>query len=144
MRTAGDRHSRGLHHLAAHLHALEGSLHVDIQEHGHPRRPGVSALLTHCLELSVGFFAFTVATNVVRDFMPCRYNRYVPLPTAMAVPFLMGANFTVNMCIGSVRLAQDEQCVEAELLPSGAGRRFRFHLRRRDMNLPVLVALLPR
>jgi hypothetical protein len=42
--------------------------------------------------------------------MSRRYNRYVPLPTVMAVPFLMGANFTVNMCVGSVRLAQDEQC----------------------------------
>jgi hypothetical protein len=49
---------------------------------------GVSALPTHCLclELSVGFFAFAVTTNVSRDFMPRRYRRYVPLPTAMAVP----------------------------------------------------------
>ncbi|CAD6243228.1 unnamed protein product [Miscanthus lutarioriparius] len=29
---------------------------------------GVSALPAHCLELSVGFFAFAVATNVARDF----------------------------------------------------------------------------
>jgi OPT family oligopeptide transporter len=61
---------------------------------------GVSALPTHCLELSAGFFAFAVATNVTRDLiMPrSRYRRYVPLPTAMAVPFLVGANFAVDMC----------------------------------------------
>jgi hypothetical protein len=63
---------------------------------------GILTLLTHCLELSTGFFVFVVATNVARDFMPHRYRRYVPLPTAMVVPFLVGANFTVDMCVGSL------------------------------------------
>jgi hypothetical protein len=60
---------------------------ADIKEHGHPRSPGRLGAATHCLclELSVGFFAFAVTTNVSRDFMPRRYRTYVPLPTAMAV-----------------------------------------------------------
>ncbi|CAL4886384.1 unnamed protein product [Urochloa decumbens] len=64
---------------------------------------GVSALPAHCLEMSAGFFAFAVLANVARDVLPRRCGReYVPLPTAMAVPFLVGANFAVDMCVGSL------------------------------------------
>lgn len=63
---------------------------------------GFSALPRHCLPLSVGFFALAVLANVARDILPPRYGRFVPLPTAMAVPFLVGANFAVDMCVGSL------------------------------------------
>uniref|UniRef100_A0A0A9C251 Uncharacterized protein n=1 Tax=Arundo donax TaxID=35708 RepID=A0A0A9C251_ARUDO len=63
---------------------------------------GLSALPDHCLELSAGFFAFAVLINITKDFMPQRYRKYVPLPMAMAVPFLVGANFSVDMCVGSL------------------------------------------
>nr|CAB3447391.1 unnamed protein product [Digitaria exilis] len=63
---------------------------------------GVSALPAHCLKLSAGFFAFAVLANVARDFLPRRYRQLVPLPTAMAVPFLVGANFAIDMCVGSL------------------------------------------
>ncbi|CAA0817096.1 Metal-nicotianamine transporter YSL3 [Striga hermonthica] len=63
---------------------------------------GFSALPTHCLELCYGFFAFAVAVNLVRDVVPGRYRRWVPLPMAMAVPFLVGAYFAIDMCVGSL------------------------------------------
>nr|BAD72770.1 YS1-like metal-nicotianamine transporter [Oryza sativa Japonica Group]BAD90812.1 metal-nicotianamine transporter [Oryza sativa Japonica Group] len=63
---------------------------------------GFSALPKHCLELSAGFFAFSVLINLMRDFLPRKYRDYVPLPTAMAVPFLVGANFAIDMCVGSL------------------------------------------
>ncbi|CAN6273680.1 unnamed protein product [Urochloa humidicola] len=64
---------------------------------------GFSALPAHCLELSAGFFAFAVLANVARDTLPRRCGpEYVPLPTAMAVPFLVGANFAVDMCVGNL------------------------------------------
>ena len=55
----------------------------------------------------------------------------------------MGANFAVDMCVGSlvVFALHKMNSVKAKLLPAGASRRFRFHLRRRDMDLPVLTAL---
>jgi hypothetical protein len=115
LRTAGDQHNHGLHHLAAHLHALlqsvrhrkpgrilEGSYALIFRNMAILGVQGISALPTHCLVLSIGFFTFAVATNVARDFMPHRYRRYVPLLTAMVVPFLAGANFTVDMCVGSL------------------------------------------
>ncbi|KAF0935931.1 hypothetical protein E2562_036675 [Oryza meyeriana var. granulata] len=63
---------------------------------------GFSALPKHCLELSAGFFAFSVLINLMRDFLPLKYRDYVPLPMAMAVPFLVGANFAIDMCVGSL------------------------------------------
>ncbi|XP_062184589.1 probable metal-nicotianamine transporter YSL16 [Phragmites australis] len=63
---------------------------------------GFSALPEHCLQLCVGFFAFAVLANVARDFLPRRFGQFVPLPMAMAVPFLVGANFAIDMCVGSL------------------------------------------
>ncbi|PWZ20636.1 Iron-phytosiderophore transporter YSL15 [Zea mays] len=63
---------------------------------------GFSALPTHCLPLSAGFFALAVLANVMKDVLPPRYARYVPLPTAMAVPFLVGASFAIDMVVGTV------------------------------------------
>ncbi|KAG8060058.1 hypothetical protein GUJ93_ZPchr0002g24781 [Zizania palustris] len=63
---------------------------------------GLSALPKYCLELSAGLFAFSVLINLMRDFLPSKYRDYMPLPMAMAVPFLVGANFAIDMCVGSL------------------------------------------
>ncbi|KAH7659593.1 Oligopeptide transporter OPT protein [Dioscorea alata] len=62
---------------------------------------GFSALPHHCLQLCYGFFGFAGAANVMRDLLPVRYGRWVPLPMAMAVPFLVGASFAIDMSLGS-------------------------------------------
>ncbi|KAE8680414.1 Metal-nicotianamine transporter YSL1 [Hibiscus syriacus] len=63
---------------------------------------GFSALPHHCLQLCYGFFAFAIATNLLRDFSPKNIGKWVPLPMAMAVPFLVGAYFAIDMCVGSL------------------------------------------
>lgn len=63
---------------------------------------GFSALPRHCLELCYGFFGFAVLANLVRDVAPLRAGKWVPLPMAMAVPFLVGAYFAIDMCVGSL------------------------------------------
>ncbi|KAF9602252.1 hypothetical protein IFM89_026337 [Coptis chinensis] len=63
---------------------------------------GFSALPQHCLQLCYGFFAFAIAANLMRDLSPPKIGNYVPLPMAMAVPFLVGANFAIDMCVGSL------------------------------------------
>ncbi|KAG0474950.1 hypothetical protein HPP92_014636 [Vanilla planifolia] len=63
---------------------------------------GFSALPHHCLQLCYGFFGMAVAANLMRDLFPARYGRWVPLPMAMAVPFLVGASFAIDMCVGSL------------------------------------------
>ncbi|XP_033509093.1 metal-nicotianamine transporter YSL1 isoform X1 [Nicotiana tomentosiformis] len=63
---------------------------------------GVSALPHHCLQLCYGFFAFAVAINMVKDLSPEKIGKWMPLPMAMAVPFLIGGYFGIDMCIGSL------------------------------------------
>lgn len=63
---------------------------------------GFSALPQHCLQLCYGFFAFAIAVSLVKDVAPERVGRWMPLPTAMAVPFLIGGYFAIDMCVGSV------------------------------------------
>ncbi|XP_058086071.1 metal-nicotianamine transporter YSL2-like isoform X2 [Magnolia sinica] len=63
---------------------------------------GFSALPHHCLQLCFGFLVFAVGLNLVRDLSPPKFGRWVPLPMAMAVPFLVGAYFAIDMCLGSL------------------------------------------
>ncbi|KAL4187452.1 hypothetical protein AMTRI_Chr09g19060 [Amborella trichopoda] len=63
---------------------------------------GFSALPLHCLQLCYGFFAFAMLVNLVKDLVPERFGSWVPLPMAMAVPFLVGAYFTIDMCVGTL------------------------------------------
>lgn len=63
---------------------------------------GFSALPHYCLQLCYGFFALAILANLIRDVSPARVGRWVPLPMAMAVPFLVGAYFAIDMCLGSL------------------------------------------
>lgn len=63
---------------------------------------GFSALPQHCLQLCYGFFAFAFVANFFRDTTPKKIGKWVPLPMAMAVPFLVGAYFAIDMCVGSL------------------------------------------
>ncbi|KMT12465.1 hypothetical protein BVRB_5g103940 [Beta vulgaris subsp. vulgaris] len=63
---------------------------------------GFSALPRHCLELCYGFFALAVGLNVLRDVLPSKIGKWTPLPMVMAVPFLVGGYFAIDMCVGSL------------------------------------------
>uniref|UniRef100_A0A7C9AP95 Uncharacterized protein n=1 Tax=Opuntia streptacantha TaxID=393608 RepID=A0A7C9AP95_OPUST len=63
---------------------------------------GLSALPHHCLQLCCGFFTFAVGVNLMRDLSPLRVGKWMPLPMVMAVPFLVGAYFAIDMCLGSL------------------------------------------
>ncbi|XP_071692364.1 metal-nicotianamine transporter YSL3-like [Rutidosis leptorrhynchoides] len=63
---------------------------------------GFSALPKHCLDLCYGFFALAVLINVIKDLLPKKIGNWMPLPICMAVPFLVGGYFAIDMCIGSL------------------------------------------
>ncbi|GJR67534.1 oligopeptide transporter OPT superfamily protein, partial [Tanacetum coccineum] len=63
---------------------------------------GFSALPKHCLHLCYGFFAFAVLINMIKDMLPKKIGKWMPLPICMAVPFLVGGYFAIDMCIGSL------------------------------------------
>ncbi|XP_059662156.1 metal-nicotianamine transporter YSL3-like isoform X2 [Cornus florida] len=63
---------------------------------------GFSALPQHCLQLCYGFFAFAVGINLVKDLSPPKIGKWMPIPMAMAVPFIVGAYFAIDMSVGSL------------------------------------------
>ncbi|KAI3818986.1 hypothetical protein L1987_12808 [Smallanthus sonchifolius] len=63
---------------------------------------GFSALPNHCLQLCYLFFGFAMVANFSRDVCPEKIGKLVPLPMAMAVPFLVGGYFAIDMCVGSL------------------------------------------
>ncbi|XP_057967033.1 metal-nicotianamine transporter YSL3-like [Malania oleifera] len=79
---------------------------------------GFSALPQHCLEICCGFFAFAVGINLVRDRFPNRVGKWMPIPMAMAAPFLVGTYFTIDMCLGTlvVFVWQKMNAKKAELM----------------------------
>ncbi|XP_017248213.2 metal-nicotianamine transporter YSL1 [Daucus carota subsp. sativus] len=66
------------------------------------RVEGFSPLPDHCLQLCYGFFSFAICINLVKDMLPKKTGKWMPLPMAMGVPFLVGSYFTISMCIGTV------------------------------------------
>lgn len=63
---------------------------------------GFSALPNHCLQLCYLFFAFALMANFLRDICPKKIANLLPLPMAMAVPFLVGGYIAIDMCVGSL------------------------------------------
>ncbi|KAG7035515.1 Metal-nicotianamine transporter YSL1 [Cucurbita argyrosperma subsp. argyrosperma] len=63
---------------------------------------GVSALPKHCLQICYGFFGFAIGVNLVKDVGGGRVGKWMPLPMVMAVPFLVGGYFAIDMCLGSL------------------------------------------
>ncbi|XP_022884614.1 probable metal-nicotianamine transporter YSL7 [Olea europaea var. sylvestris] len=65
---------------------------------------GFSSLPKHCLTLCYVFFIGAIVINGIRDIVGKKWARFIPLPMAMAIPFYLGAYFTIDMCIGSLIL----------------------------------------
>ncbi|GLJ52597.1 hypothetical protein SUGI_1119450 [Cryptomeria japonica] len=64
---------------------------------------GFSALPKHCLQICYAAFGLGFVINAIKDHvLPKKFAPYVPLPMAMAVPFLVGAYFAIDMCVGTV------------------------------------------
>ncbi|XP_057967343.1 probable metal-nicotianamine transporter YSL7 [Malania oleifera] len=65
---------------------------------------GFSALPKHCLTLCYIFFAAAILINLVRDVVGKKWARFIPIPMAMSIPFYLGCNFAIDMCVGSLIL----------------------------------------
>ncbi|CAI0466064.1 unnamed protein product [Linum tenue] len=63
---------------------------------------GFSALPQHCLLMCWVFFGFAIVANMLRDLLPKRVGNWIPLPMVMAVPFLVGGYFAIDMCVGTL------------------------------------------
>ncbi|EIE18748.1 OPT superfamily oligopeptide transporter [Coccomyxa subellipsoidea C-169] len=63
---------------------------------------GFGMLPQHCGMMMACFFAAAIVVNLIRDALPQRYAVFVPVPMAMAIPFYIGANVAIDICIGAV------------------------------------------
>lgn len=63
---------------------------------------GFEELPQYCGVMMAGFFGAALVINSIRDALPQRYAVYVPVPMAMAIPFYIGANVAIDICIGAV------------------------------------------
>jgi len=65
---------------------------------------GFSSLPKNCLTLCYIFFAAAIVVNLIRDLVPKKVARFIPLPMAMAIPFYIGSYFAIDMFVGTVIL----------------------------------------
>ncbi|GAB4836147.1 hypothetical protein Ancab_001063 [Ancistrocladus abbreviatus] len=65
---------------------------------------GFSALPQHCLTFCFVFFFASMVINGIRDAVGKKWNRFIPIPMAMAIPFYIGGSFAIDMCVGSLML----------------------------------------
>ncbi|RCV34611.1 hypothetical protein SETIT_7G172900v2 [Setaria italica] len=65
---------------------------------------GLSLLPKHCLTLCYIFFAISFAINLIKDQVPEKVAKFIPIPMAAAIPFYLGPYFAIDMFLGSVIL----------------------------------------
>ncbi|KAF7069212.1 hypothetical protein CFC21_074873 [Triticum aestivum] len=65
---------------------------------------GFSSLPKNCLTLCYIFFVGAIVVNLIRDLVPKKVSRFMPIPMAMAIPFYLGPYFGIDMFIGTVIL----------------------------------------
>ncbi|CAL5015849.1 unnamed protein product [Urochloa decumbens] len=58
----------------------------------------------HCLTLCYISFGVSFAINLIKDLMPKKVAKFIPIPMAVAIPFYVGAYFTIDMFLGSMIL----------------------------------------
>lgn len=63
---------------------------------------GFNELPQHCGMMMAAFFGAAIVVNLIRDLLPQRYAVFVPVPMAVAIPFYIGANVAIDICIGAV------------------------------------------
>lgn len=63
---------------------------------------GASELGKNCLWICLACFVFAIIMSLSRDLLPVKYGRFIPLPMAMAIPFLIGGYLGIDMLLGGV------------------------------------------
>lgn len=75
---------------------------------------GLSSLPKHCLTLCYISFAAAFAINLIKDLVPKKVAKFIPIPMAVAIPFYLGPYPAIDMFIGSVILFFWERMNKAE------------------------------
>ncbi|KAG8658529.1 probable metal-nicotianamine transporter YSL6 [Manihot esculenta] len=63
---------------------------------------GFSELPKYSLCIFCSFFILALVMNILRDATPLKIFRYIPIPVAMSIPIFVGANFAIDMFVGTL------------------------------------------
>ena len=62
---------------------------------------GVNHLPKYCLAIAGALMGGAVLVNLLKDFVvPPAYKKFVPLPSAVSIPFFIGAPIAIDFCLG--------------------------------------------
>ena len=62
---------------------------------------GVNHLPRYCLAIAGALMGGAVLINLLKDFVvPPAYKKFVPLPSAVSIPFFIGAPIAIDFCMG--------------------------------------------
>ncbi|KAL6903721.1 hypothetical protein ACP4OV_004534 [Aristida adscensionis] len=65
---------------------------------------GLSLLPKHCLTLCYIAFGISFAINLIKDLVPKKVAKFIPIPMAAAIPFYLGPYFAIDMFLGTTIL----------------------------------------
>ncbi|WCJ24096.1 YELLOW STRIPE like 6 [Euphorbia peplus] len=63
---------------------------------------GFSEMPKYSLVMFSGFFMLSMVMNILRDVVPRKCSMFLPISMAMAIPIFVGANFAIDMFVGTV------------------------------------------
>ncbi|XP_050216204.1 probable metal-nicotianamine transporter YSL6 [Mercurialis annua] len=63
---------------------------------------GFSQLPKYSLVIFCSFLMLGLVLNILRDVVSSKSSRFIPIPTAMAIPIFVGGNFAIDMFVGTV------------------------------------------
>ncbi|KAL4619152.1 hypothetical protein ACB092_06G059400 [Castanea dentata] len=63
---------------------------------------GPSVLPKYCLLFCYCAFALGIIINIIRDVLPNKWGRFVPIPLIMAIPITVGSFLSVDLFLGSL------------------------------------------
>ena len=61
--------------------------------------------------MCVGFFFAAVLISSLRDALPKKYQAFVPLPMAAAIPFYIGAQLAVSHHLSTLQTTPYNECM---------------------------------
>ena len=62
---------------------------------------GVNHLPKYCLAIAGALMGGAVLVDLLKDFVvPIGYKQFVPIPSAVSIPFFIGAPIAIDFCLG--------------------------------------------
>ncbi|KAF5478870.1 hypothetical protein F2P56_005397 [Juglans regia] len=65
-------------------------------------REGFKGLPMYAVHFGVAFFIAAIVINIIKELLPEKVAKYIPIPIAMGIPFHIGGYISISFCLGSL------------------------------------------